>query len=102
MPIVLSELLQADVPHMATEIHRILIVNYSVQMGQNRCAMKYFYMCMGEQQKTWLSERTLVSPCMIRTWENTLKKKMQIFNSKKLFVRPHQATQSSSMKGAIT
>lgn len=57
MLIFLSEPLQ-DVPHMTTEINRILIMNYSIQTGQTRCAMKYFYMCMGEQQKTWLSETT--------------------------------------------
>lgn len=31
MSIVLSEFLQANVPHMATEINGILIINYSIQ-----------------------------------------------------------------------
>lgn len=52
MTVVLNELLQVDVPHMATKINRILIKKDYVQTGQTRCAMKYFYMCMGEQQKT--------------------------------------------------
>lgn len=100
MPIVLSDPLQADVPHMTTEIELWLSVILSKLLKLGMLWSIFIHAWRDSKRHGCLWEDFLTL-CMARTCEESFKKDV-VFSYKKLFVRPHQARLKSSMQGAIT